>query len=177
MLPQVWHFCGSCNPGKHLLFTQEGNIPGSELPSCTCHPTLQQPSLLLPWDTTVTRTEAGKENGMFVLELFYLPLERLGHCKRLPVQRAELKLPHHCHPDLAHSSPGQLMMTKKQHQCMKLQTFPTNILNVLCCTSCISPHSFLDHSVLEIIRGKNLNGCGPELYVPNSHFHQNRSSF
>lgn len=83
----------------------------------------------------------------------------------------------HHHPSLAHRRPGQLTVTKKQHWSMELQMFPTSTSNTLCCTSCLSPHSFLENSVLEMIRDKNLNGCGPELYVSNSHLHQNRSYF
>lgn len=77
-----------------------------------------------------------------------------------------------------HTAPsGQLTVTKMQHQSTELWMFPTNTPNILCRTSCISPHSFLDHSMMEMIRDKNLNGCGTKLYVSNSHFHQNRSYF
>lgn len=84
---------------------------------------------------------------------------------------------HHCHPPLAHSHPRQHTVTKKQHRGTELQMFPTNTLDTLCHISCLSPQSFLENSMLEMIRDKNLNGCGPKLHVSNSHFHQNRSYF
>lgn len=41
-----------------------------------------------------------------------------------------------------HAAPaGQLPVTKKQHERMELQIFPTNTPNDLCCTSFISLHS------------------------------------
>lgn len=67
--------------------------------------------------------------------------------------------------------------TQQQHQRKELQVFPTHTPNLRCCTSHISPCSFLENSILQMIGDKNLDGCSPELYVSNSHFHQNRSYF
>lgn len=153
----------SVHPGEQQI-QEQGALPQ------VFHPTPLQPCLLPPSDTTMTQTQAGKEDSMLVFgkSLFYLPLKRLEHCQGVLVQRKNAKV-----PALPFSvtftlpwyiaTSGSSQRQKKQYQSLELQMFPTNTPHISCHTSYLSPLSFLENSMLEIITDKNLKGCGPKL--------------
>lgn len=139
-----WLMClwevSSIHPGGQQIQEQ------ADLPQM-CHPTPLQPCLLPPAGTTMTQTQAGKEDSMLVFgkDLFYLPLRHLGHCQGVLVQRRNATVP----PLLSVTSTlpwyiatsGSSQWQNKQYQSLELRMFPTNTPHILCHTSYLSPHS------------------------------------